>query len=360
MANEVGTAADSTAKNPNGHSSLAAPGGELEVADLRSDGGAAGIGADEQLSPEANGAGASPQDEAAGAASGGGNGGGGPPNDADGNGAADSMPAFLVSHVREGQNDSRGVGITRVYFKRREYAVYDSSSRIFIQYADAEARASEQIKRVATLIPLRDRLNYLLVGARLPDCYREQIAESLRLGLEGEPEVAKTTLEAAISDAVARLERVGRLAYVKYAGAVAAALATTVTLIALGVQSSAAALSLLLLATAAGAVGALFSLAIGIRARRVVVDSDWTTNAVDGAIRVGIGAISGAVLFLILNSGLMNNIEAGDIKFVGEGASWQPAMLIGFAAGFLERLVPDLLEKKTGSKASPDAAPVPQ
>jgi hypothetical protein len=56
--------------------------------------------------------------------------------------------------------------------------------------------------------------------------------------------------------------------------------------------------------------------------------------------------ISAAVLFLLLNSGVVANIDAGGVALSGAKMQWQVALIVGFAAGFLERLVPDLLEEE--------------
>lgn len=274
-----------------------------------------------------------------------------------------SLSPATVASISEGEQDARGSKIARVYFKRDAYAIYESRDQVHIQYADDSRTATDQIGRVARLLPLRDRLNYLIVGAHLPNCYREHVAEALRLGLEGQPEIARSTLEAALGDARERMARRGRIDYLRYAGLVAILVSVVLSGIAVvffswspnprATATTAYPVNLLLLATAAGAIGALFSIALGIRARTVVVDADWQTNAYDGAIRVGIGAIAGAVLFLFLSSGVITEISAGSARLTGTQPIWQMATIAGFAAGFLERLVPDILEKgaSTGDEA---------
>jgi hypothetical protein len=67
--------------------------------------------------------------------------------------------------------------------------------------------------------------------------------------------------------------------------------------------------------------------------------------------------ISAAVLFLLLNSGIIANISAGGVPLTGSDMNWQVALIIGFAAGFLERLVPDLLEKRAPPVKPPAGPP---
>src|SRR5262249_51284359 len=91
-----------------------------------------------------------------------------------------------VDDIRKGREDNRGETIDLVFFKRPEFAVYQSGGKILVQYADDEALAKEQIAAIAELLPLKDRLQYLAQDMDRPECYQWQIAESLRLGLYGQ------------------------------------------------------------------------------------------------------------------------------------------------------------------------------
>jgi uncharacterized membrane protein len=107
-------------------------------------------------------------------------------------------------------------------------------------------------------------------------------------------------------------------------------------------------------AAAAGAVGAFFSIAIGIRTRTVLPDLLRTSNLMDAVLRVIIGFIAGAVLMALIKAGLVS-VQIGSTPVKDAGAL--TVVLFGFFAGFSERLVPDLLAKASASTGgSTDAA----
>jgi hypothetical protein len=111
---------------------------------------------------------------------------------------------------------------------------------------------------------------------------------------------------------------------------------------------------------AAGAFGAFFSIALAIRGRTVLPDLYRTTNLMDAALRVIIGAIAGGVLVAL--------IAAKFVRFwIGDSSPelFQTIhiLVVGFVGGFAERLVPDLLAKAEvrtlPQKDAPQPAPRP-
>jgi hypothetical protein len=266
-----------------------------------------------------------------------------------GNQATANSVAAIVANAKDG----RGGQIDYVYFKREEYAIYRSGQHIVVAYADSRTRADEQIAAISALLPLRDHLINLikdLPAQSARDNYLAQIADALRLGLEKQSEVAKAIIDEAVRDALEAQARIGRMVYLKWAAGMALTFATVLILWGGMYLESRTGAHFLLMATGAGAVGALLSIAIGIRGRTVAVDGNWQANAMDAAVRVLIGIISAAILFLLLNSGILMDLKAGSVALTGEKIGWQAALLVGFAAGFLERLVPDLLERSAPAK----------
>ena len=58
-----------------------------------------------------------------------------------------------------------------------------------------------------------------------------------------------------------------------------------------------------------------------------------------------IGVVSGSVLLLLLSSDLVPKLALGDARGDLGRDNLEGVLVIGFIAGFLERLVPDLLDK---------------
>jgi hypothetical protein len=114
-----------------------------------------------------------------------------------------------------------------------------------------------------------------------------------------------------------------------------------------------------LLAAKAGLVGAAFSIALAIRGRTVALDTDLLDNVTDGTLRLVIGVVSAGVLLLLLGSGIIPSLKIGDAEFKAGALTWQMVLLVGFVGGFLERLVPDLLDKRNGQPNGSAGATVP-
>jgi hypothetical protein len=255
-----------------------------------------------------------------------------------------------VRDIRKNQADCRGEKIDFVFFRRPDYAVYRSGGKILVQYSDNEGTARSQIANTADLLPLRSRLQYLMKDMEAPSACHWQIAEALRLGLDGQREAAKSMMQAAIDDILARRMSKGRTLYLAWAGTVAASVSCAAGAAAvwflLHRDEFALGLGYLMMATGAGAMGSLLSAAQALRSRAIATDGDRISNAVDSTIRILIGVISAAVLYLILDSNLLAKFSLGTQALPDRDMVWKVALLIGFVAGFLERLVPDLLENK--------------
>ena len=75
--------------------------------------------------------------------------------------------------------------------------------------------------------------------------------------------------------------------------------------------------------------------------------SDLLDNVTDGTLRLMIGIIAAGILLLLFRCGIVPSLKIGDADFKGTALTWQMVLVIGFLGGFLERLVPDLLDKRS-------------
>jgi hypothetical protein len=253
-----------------------------------------------------------------------------------------------VADIKHGAQDSANAEIQRVFYKFKDYAVFLSANEVRIQYSDVDNMKKEQIGKVAELIPLRQRLQYLASEPSLGARYIPQIADALFLALQDRKDCGKQVLDDALKDIQEVRARAGRITYLKCAVGLGIGLSVPLFMFGQGAFQKAQVLPLLT-AAGAGSIGALLSIAIALRGRTVATDGDWQTNMVDVTIRILIGVISAAVLFLLFSSGIFPSLQIGEGKVSATTITWQIALVIGFMAGFVERLLPDLLEKRSAT-----------
>jgi hypothetical protein len=94
----------------------------------------------------------------------------------------------------------------------------------------------------------------------------------------------------------------------------------------------------------AGALGALFSVCIALRSRDIGTDLQPWENRADAVARILIGALAGAVLASLLEARFIT-VTLGEVSLPGAKpeTAWLGIAVAAFAAGFVERLVSDLL-----------------
>jgi len=262
---------------------------------------------------------------------------------------ADADKAITVREIKEKNNDSRGVRITKVYIKQsKEYAIYKCNGEIMVAYADDPCKARQQRKLILPLARDRFELNYFLKGLNCRDACERQLANGLQLALEGDVEGAKRTIAEAKTLVVAKRGARGRFQYLYCSCGAAVILMLSLLLAHRYVPFHQIPIDLWL-AAEAGLVGAVFSIALAIKSRTVALDTEPLANATDGVLRLSIGVICAGVLVLLVNCNLLPRLTIGDMNFSDHAPAPQIVLIIGFLAGFLERLVPDLLEKATKS-----------
>jgi hypothetical protein len=235
--------------------------------------------------------------------------------------------------------------------------------------AQLSSKPEMRQKQLRNLLPLgteRAKLRALLSGWPRRESYDYSIATALQLALDGDgdPSSVKNAL-GTLSDAKASIsserEIAGRGQWASYAilfGAIG------FVLLDIARHNLFHQTGNFWLGTQAGVLGAMFSIAIGISSRTVAPNTNASSNLTDSILRLLIGAISGGTIVLVSSTGLVPQLHtyAGDLD---GSRSYSFVLFLGIIGGFVERLVPGILEGQgqrlggqgaTASNASPGPA----
>ena len=314
------------------------------------------------------------------------------------------MSKCHVADIELGKPDPMGSIVAVMYGKvNGVYAVYGTAQRIVIQYADdpdqsdpaKHSLGSEQRLAVRPLNPVRGEINGLIDGWRdsvqhgeraKAQMFDRRVADALIVALQGDQVGAAALLDAIKADILAVRQSVARRQYILYAVYAVAAVALVTAFLSSPLSWIDCVFRPLWSAAGFGAMGAFFSIALGIRNRSVCTDLHKWNNIVDAVLRILIGAISAMVLYCLIDGKLVR-ISLGDATFppvpmpcpapVGPCTSthglcppapgWCAAkdiaiyvdIVLAFIAGFSERLVGDLLSRagiagaQSGSTSTP-------
>lgn len=306
-----------------------------------------------------------------------------------------------MCNLKVGELDERGNTVKYIYACDRDYVVYDSRLERKSAGANAEMQAdaagrrrwlmrrrslaprsaidlpyeSEGVqaqispdpdKRLALrrlLLPLgteRAKLQALLSGWPRRQSYNSSIATALQLALDGDGNAeakdnALQTLKDARSAILTEREIAGKAQYVRFTLILAL---VGIFLLVLAQHNLFKGSGNFWLGAQAGLFGAVLSIAIGVRRRTVALDIGVAGNLSDSALRLVIGAVSGGTLVLLFSTGLMPSLHT--LKGEQDAVQSMPfALLLGIIAGFVEQLVPSLLEDQAQKFNNGDAAKTP-
>lgn len=289
------------------------------------------------------------------------------------------MNGEFVADIIKGQTDMTGSTIETVFSKVSNiYAVYGTAERVMIQFADDPNLGSEQRLALAPLNPVRGEINGLIDGWRsgslinsgrkkhIARRFDRRTADALTIALQGDQPYAATLLKAIKADLLDERTSMGRAEYLIMA--IVCAIVAFLGLRWLSTSSQPASANGMVAEFMAGnyigwtaglgCLGALFSIALGIRTREIRTDLRRRDNLIDAVLRIFIGAISAVILFSLLKSELVA-LALGESGFEF-GASSSPAthvaILVAFLAGFSERLVGDLLSSTAIAALSGESA----
>jgi hypothetical protein len=284
------------------------------------------------------------------------------------------MDGNSVSDIAKDQPDATGAVIDTVYSKIADiFAVYRTPERVMIQYADDPALGLEQRRALSPLNPIRGEINGLIDGWRTSHKPKNQCrarmfdrrtADALTVALQGDQVNAEELLKGVKADVLEERVSMGRTEYVLFATLCALAVFLLFGAFTLAAEQSLNTLRMgefivanqLWLAVGMGCLGALFSIATGIRGRTIRTDLQRRDNIVDAILRIMIGAVSAIVLFSLLRSGLVEIAGLGEFESATTAFAVDVAIIVAFLAGFSERLVGDYLARATLASGADAAA----
>jgi hypothetical protein len=200
------------------------------------------------------------------------------------------------------------------------------------------------------LLPLgteRAKLQALLSGWPRRQSYDSSVAIALQLALDGDGDAAAAAnaLQTLTDTKLAILnerEVAGKAQYVRFTLVLSV---IGLFLLVLAQHNLFKGTGNFWLGAQAGLLGAVLSIAIGIRNKAVALDIGFAGNLSDSALRLVIGAVSGGTLVLLFSTGLLPSLHTlkGEQDAVG---SMPFVLLLGIIAGFVEQLVPSLLDEQ--------------
>ena len=212
-----------------------------------------------------------------------------------------------VSDIKVGEPDGTGAMVHEIYgMATGRYAVYRNDRRVMMQFADNDDDGVNQRAALTQIIPVRSDIEALIDRLKndkspyqqeLATEYSTKLGRSLLIALQGNVPLAQSRLAAIHADMVEDCASDIRTRYLLWAVAAVGA-----TLLLSAIMSTGSFTDTFLTirkpvwlkywyGAGLGSLGALFSIALQLRARAVRIDSRPWDNISDAVLRIFIGAI---------------------------------------------------------------------
>jgi hypothetical protein len=264
----------------------------------------------------------------------------------------------LLPWIQVNNKDKMGQNIQRVYPSGEDFTIYRTDQGVIVNFADCRERERDQ--RAKFIKIAEDLCNLRFLSCQMAPwrfwrraCdqgggfYDHEIAQAIYLALQGDANEAGNILRDGLKMADDRLTNENRIRYL-LACLLTAVLFSAPFWLAYWLEGPTDRIwTPYLLAGAAGGIGAAFSIATRVQSLHLKPCFHSVMNYVTGGLRVLTGFEASIVLLLIINSTFL----AGIAKALPMGQGHSPSdvyrtnvLLLGFLAGFAERLVPSVLQ----------------
>ncbi len=256
-----------------------------------------------------------------------------------------------LDELKKGGADQRGREILDILWSTKDYVIFRHSSGISPHFSDVAETAKQQRASYASIGPHLSKVNALRsVTVWRAESIDREIARAVYQSLEGDITNAAETLEGVRTRLQNLINLQGRLQYQISCLATVALFAMLCLVVRALASDQASLLSPARLASVAmfGALGGFLSISIGLKKLTIDPDADWRINAIAGASRIVIAVIASIFVYLMIAA----KLALTSLNLLDSDAG---IYAISMAAGFSEKLVPNLLRGLSIDDAEKDA-----
>lgn len=286
--------------------------------------------------------------------------------------------SFPLADIRRGKEDKLGNKVQEILWCGAEYIVYRSCLGVYVHFADCADTEARQRKAFNEICPelcelrflthemhrkrkVRNFLRWIFRWSRKEDgrpgasLFEHNIAQAIMLLMEDDPKPAKAIAKAALAMAVVRSTNDNTIRYVR-SSIVASLWAIPLAYFAIyppAFLPDSEFASTCFIAALFGVLGAAFSVITRVQSFRMKPCQQSNMNYMMARTRIAIGLIAGLMLYLLLaqpfGHAVINQTLLDD---------WKAIAVIGFVAGFAERLVPTVFQRTAAGLEESSGTPV--
>jgi hypothetical protein len=269
-------------------------------------------------------------------------------------GTAFGTDFMWLKDVEQDKPDKLGNRIDRILWADVDFKIYSTNAGVFVHFSDCGQVAREQRRLFNQVHPRLCELRFLtsrmgiapqLNRSKIFDTrigwFHQEMARSIVQALADRCKHARDMLDFVTEMASERVMNENRVRYLAACGAVAMlGVGALLLLSRLGFPD----IKIYSTASGFGALGAVFSILISIGSLALVPSRHSMMNYIMGGLRVLTGMIAGGLLVLVIRSGLVGPLGAEQFGIASSSSkAFELAALLGFVAGFAERLVPNMM-----------------